>query len=167
MPLKEYRSKRDFKATSEPEASTPRGKAHGPVYVIQKHNASHLHYDLRLEQDGVLRSWAVPKPPVNKPGLKRLAVPVEDHPLGYEAFEGAIPEGQYGAGTVEIWDSGEYEPLERTEDKLIIRIKGRRLSGDFALIRIKDRKSAKPVWLFFKLALTPGESVEHEPSDGS
>ncbi len=166
MPLKEYRSKRDFKTTSEPEASTSGGKADGLIYVIQKHDASHLHYDLRLEQDGVLRSWAVPKPPVNKPGLKRLAVPVEDHPLGYESFEGSIPVGQYGAGTVEIWDSGRYEPLERSEDKLIVRIKGRRLSGDFALIRIKDRKSAKPVWLFFKLGQGPGESVERGPSDG-
>ncbi len=151
MPLKEYRSKRDFKATSEPAASRPADGGHGLVYVIQEHDASHLHYDLRLERDGVLKSWAVPKQPVNTPGTKRLAVPVEDHPLGYEKFEGTIPEGNYGAGTVRIWDSGEYEPLEEKEDRLIIRIKGRRLAGEFALVRIKDRKSAKPVWLFFKL----------------
>lgn len=158
MALKEYRSKRDFQVTAEPSGSRPKDGRDGLVYVIQKHDASHLHYDLRLEEDGRLKSWAVPKPPVDKPGVKRLAVPVEDHPLGYESFEGTIPEGQYGAGTVEIWDRGEYQPLERTEDRFIIRITGRRLNGDFALIRIKDRNKDKFLWLFFKLGDEPGRA---------
>ena len=116
------------------------------LYVIQKHDATHLHYDLRLEMDGVLKSWAVPKPPPTEPGVRRLAVQVEDHPLEYASFEGTIPEGEYGAGTVEIWDKGSYRLLERKEDKLTVDIRGERLKGIYYIIRFKDVKN----WLFFK-----------------
>ncbi len=96
--------------------------------------------------DGVLKSWAVPKTPPTEPGIKRLAVEVEDHPIGYAGFEGTIPEGEYGAGTVEIWDSGSYTLLERKENKITVDIQGERLKGIYYLIRFKDRKN----WLFFK-----------------
>jgi DNA ligase D-like protein (predicted 3'-phosphoesterase) len=118
----------------------------GNVYVIQKHSATHLHYDLRLEMDGVLKSWAVPKEPSTVPSVKRLAVQVEDHPVEYAAFEGTIPEGEYGAGTVEIWDKGTYKLIDRKEDKLIVDVDGKRLKGIFVLVRFKDQKN----WLFFK-----------------
>jgi len=116
------------------------------IYVIQRHEATHLHYDLRLEMDGVLKSWAVPKEPPTTPGVRRLAVQVEDHPVDYAEFEGVIPEGEYGAGTVEIWDKGTYKLLDRKEDKLIIEIAGNRLKGVYVLLRFKDKKN----WLFFK-----------------
>ena len=143
MPLKKYREKRDFNRTREPKGERV---GEGNIYVIQKHYASHLHYDLRLEMDGVLKSWAVPKTPPTEPGIRRLAVEVEDHPIEYADFEGAIPEGEYGAGTVEIWDKGSYTLLERKENKLMIEISGRRLDGVYYLIRFKGRKN----WLFFK-----------------
>lgn len=144
MGLEEYERKRNFERTKEPKAEIKhRG---GKIYVIQKHDASHLHYDLRLEMDGVLKSWAVPKEPPTVKGIKRLAVQVEDHPVEYANFEGVIPEGEYGAGTVEIWDKGSYILRERTEDKLVFEIQGKRLSGLYCLIRFKDKKN----WLFFK-----------------
>jgi DNA ligase D-like protein (predicted 3'-phosphoesterase) len=151
MSLKEYRQKRHFRRTSEPGASRSGSPGGGLVYVIQKHRASRLHFDLRLEEGGVLRSWAVPKVPVNKEGVKRLAVQVEDHPLGYEKFEGRIPEPEYGAGTVEIWDRGTYRPLESSPGKLVVEISGRRLGGRFALIRIRAKEGGDTSWLFFKL----------------
>jgi len=101
---------------------------------------------LRLEMDGVLKSWAVPKTPPTESGVKRLAVEVEDHPVEYANFEGTIPEGQYGAGTVEIWDKGRYILKERDEDKLVFEIKGAKLRGEYCLVRFKGRKN----WLFFK-----------------
>lgn len=118
----------------------------GKIYVIQKHDATHLHYDFRLEIDGVLKSWAIPKEPPTESGVKRLAVQVEDHPIEYATFEGTIPEGQYGAGTVEIWDKGEYVMKERNEDKLIFEIKGNKLKGLYCLVRFKGKEN----WLFFK-----------------
>lgn len=121
-------------------------------YLIHEHRSRRLHWDLRLEEDGVLKSWAVPKEPPAVPGVKRLAVRVEDHPLGYATFEGDIPEGNYGAGTVKIWDSGKYEPLESKEGKRVFEIRGQRLSGRYCLIRLRPRPGDKGEnWLFFKL----------------
>lgn len=143
MSLKDYQRKRDFEKTLEPRGETKRDG--GNLYVIQKHAATHLHYDLRLEMDGVLKSWAVPKTPPTQSGTRRLAVQVEDHPIDYADFEGTIPEGEYGAGTVEIWDKGEYSLRDGKEDKLILEIKGKRLQGIYCLIKFKDKN-----WLFFK-----------------
>jgi DNA ligase D-like protein (predicted 3'-phosphoesterase) len=149
MDLEEYRSKRDFRKTPEPSGDMgPRGGP-GRIYVIQKHYASHLHYDLRLEKDGVLKSWALPKGPPDRPDVKRLAVQTEDHPIAYADFEGIIPEGMYGAGKVEIWDRGTYEPIEEGEGKWVFRIMGDRLSGDYCLIRLRPKAGDKN-WLFFK-----------------
>ena len=116
------------------------------IYVIQKHIATHLHYDLRLEMDGILKSWAVPKEPPAKAGVRRLAIQVEDHPIEYAYFEGNISEGEYGAGKVEIWDKGTYQPVDKEENKLIIDINGNRLKGNYVLVRLKNQKN----WLFFK-----------------
>ena len=117
------------------------------TYVIQKHNASQLHYDLRLEHEGVLKSWAVPKEPPTIPGIKRLAVAVEDHELGYEEFEGEIPKGRYGAGKVEIWDKGHYEPEKFDKDHIIINVSGKKLKGRYLLVKLKGQDKN---WLFFK-----------------
>lgn len=114
-------------------------------FVVQKHKASHLHYDFRLELDGVLKSWAIPKEPPDKPGVKRLAIEVDDHPLSYIDFEGVIPGGMYGAGKVEIWDKGDYELVKREPSKLEVILKGKKLKGNYILIRFKEN------WLFFRL----------------
>jgi len=116
------------------------------IFVIQKHAARRLHYDLRLEMDGVLKSWAVPKEPPKTPGIKRLAVQVEDHPIEYANFEGIIPEGHYGAGKVEIWDKGSYVLKEKTNDKIVFKLNGEKLKGTYVLLRFKGDKN----WLFFK-----------------
>jgi len=144
MGLKEYWKKRDFEKTSEPKSDEKTSE--GNIYVVQKHQARRLHYDLRLEMDGVLKSWAIPKEPPAESGVKRLAVEVEDHPVNYANFEGTIPEDQYGAGTVEIWDKGQYVLKERDEDKLVFEIKGNKLRGDYCLVRFKGKEN----WLFFK-----------------
>src|SRR4030043_1141169 len=136
MSLKEYEKKRDFRKTLEPRASTAREKQGSLVYVIQKHKASHLHYDLRLEEGGVPKAWAIPKLPPQEENVRRLAVETEDHPLGYQDFGGVIPEGEYGAGKVEIWDQGAYLSLERNPGKRIIEIKGHKLFGRYALIKL-------------------------------
>ena len=117
-------------------------------YVIQKHNASHLHYDLRLEMDGVLRSWAIPKEPISD-GTKRLAIQVPDHNLEYGDFEGIIPEGEYGAGTVKIWDKGTYEVISKKDTKIIFNINGNRLQGEYCLVKISYQNKDN-CWLFFK-----------------
>src|SRR5216110_39267 len=132
--LKEYRRKRDPKKTAEPFGKTKkRGKQ--PVFVIQRHDARRLHYDFRLERDGALASWAVPKGVPLEPGQRALAVHVEDHPLDYASFEGEIPKGQYGAGTVEIWDRGTYELVEEKPDGgLTVRLHGERLDGTWTLV---------------------------------
>jgi len=145
MPLEEYRKKRNFKKTNEPGEKVKLGENN--IYVIQKHDASHLHYDLRLEMDGVLKSWAIPKSPPTEKGVKRLAVETEDHPVDYADFEGMIPEGQYGAGTVKIWDKGTYKLEKRKDDEIIIRINGKKLKGRYCLIKFKGQEKN---WLFFK-----------------
>lgn len=153
MSIKEYAKKRDFAKTPEPAGeSAPKSRAEGLLYVIQKHAASRLHYDLRLEENGVLASWAIPKAPPMTEGEKRLAVRTEDHPLDYADFEGVIPVSEYGAGTVAIWDRGTYAAIETTASKRIVDIRGRKLNGRYALIRIKPRAGEKDVnWLFFRM----------------
>lgn len=147
MSLFEYKKKRNFEKSSEPKDEIKRSKK--LIYVIQKHSASHLHYDLRLEFDGVLKSWAIPKLPPRRKGLKRLAIQVEDHPLGYEKFIGIIPEGNYGAGKVEIWDKGTFSVVEKEKNTIVVDIKGEKLEGDYCLVRTKFQ-GKKNNWIFFK-----------------
>lgn len=150
MGLKEYKKKRDFTKTGESAESRAKdNKCQDLIYVIQKHDASHLHYDLRLEMDGVLKSWAVPKEPTMEANVKRLAVAVEDHPLGYENFSGEIPEGEYGAGTVEIWDKGTYRLMEKSAKSYVVEINGNKLRGVFYLVKLKPGQDPKN-WLFFR-----------------
>ena len=151
MSLKEYKQKRNFSKTQEPSDSKAKQKGKGLIYVIQRHHASHLHYDLRLEEEGVLKSWAIPKSPPEETGVRRLAVRTEDHPLGYEDFEGIIPEGEYGAGKVETWDRGDYFPIESDSAKRVIEIKGNKIKGRYALIKLKPKTPDDKNWLFFKL----------------
>src|SRR5215469_14884929 len=153
MSLNEYRRKRVFSQTPEPEPSPP--KDHGNRFFIQRHSARRLHYDLRLEMDGALRSWALPHGPTLDPSIKRLAVQVEDHPMEYGNFEGTIPSGNYGAGKVTLWDRGTYEwlgpktPAQQWESgDLKIRFHGRRIVGEFALVRTKRAKGKD--WLLIK-----------------
>jgi DNA ligase D-like protein (predicted 3'-phosphoesterase) len=158
--LKEYRQKRDFQKTPEPSpGKKKRGKE--PIFVIQKHQARTLHYDFRLEAAGVLNSWAVPKGPSLDPREKRLAVPTEDHPLAYRDFEGVIPEGEYGAGTVIVWDTGVYRnlkekngkeiPLEQCleEGHITVWLEGKKIKGGYALIRTGKEKDRR--WLLVKM----------------
>ncbi len=119
------------------------------IYSIQKHDASNLHYDLRLEKDGVLKSWAIPKGPSDDPSDKRLAIETEDHPLDYADFEGEIEEGKYGAGKVVLWDEGTYEIIVWEENKIIIDINGEKLDGKYVLIRFKPEEEPEN-WLLFK-----------------
>jgi DNA ligase D-like protein (predicted 3'-phosphoesterase) len=116
-----------------------------PRFVVHRHDASRLHWDLRLEREGVLKSWAVPKEPPVDPGVKRLAVEVEDHELDHIDFEGEIPEGEYGAGTVSIWDGGTYELLSEHDRRLKLALRGRRLRGEYALVPLEGKN-----WLFFR-----------------
>src|SRR3954465_2958790 len=155
MALEEYKKKRRFEATPEPPPKV--GKRDEHRFVVQKHHASHLHYDFRLEMDGVLKSWAVPKGPSLDPGDKRLAMMVEDHPVSYFDFEGIIPEGNYGAGTVQGWDVGTWEPLGDahamlTKGDLKFRLDGEKLKGDFVLARMRSRRpgSKGNEWLLIK-----------------
>ena len=145
MPLEKYNKIRNFKKTDEPIGKEKFGKNN--IYVIQEHDASHLHYDLRLEMNGILRSWAIPKTPPIEKGVKRLAVETENHPVDYADFEGTIPEGQYGAGNVKIWDRGIYELVVKKDDQIIVRINGNRLKGRYCLIKFKGQEKN---WLFFK-----------------
>jgi DNA ligase D-like protein (predicted 3'-phosphoesterase) len=118
------------------------------IFVIHRHEARRLHWDLRLEMNGVLKSWAVPKEPPAERGVKRLAIMVEDHPLEYANFQGVIPEGHYGAGKVEIWDKGTYKPIEVTDRKIVFQLNGEKLKGEYVLL--KYDKSGENNWLFFK-----------------
>jgi len=143
MNLKEYRAKRDFKKTYE-----PRGEQQGEGktrFVVQRHRASHLHYDFRLEMDGILKSWAIPKAIPIEPGIRRLAIEVEDHPIEYIDFAGKIPEGEYGAGTVEIWDKGEYKLDNKVTDRIEITLIGEKLLGGYILVHTDGKN-----WLLFK-----------------
>lgn len=115
--------------------------------MVQEHHASRLHWDFRLEMDGVLKSWAVPKTPPTKPGVRRLAVAVEDHDLDYIDFEGTIPEGEYGAGSVVIWDRGTYEIESRRPEKLVFELHGERMSGRYTMVHFTDKDEN---WLLFK-----------------
>lgn len=153
-PLAEYKRKRNFKRTTEPDAERGRASKKDLIFVVQEHHASHLHYDFRLEWDGVLKSWAVPKGPSLDPGQKRLAVQVEDHPLQYAKFQGTIPKGEYGAGEVYRWDYGTWSPGEDVnkglrKGHLDFSLKGKKLNGKFVLVRTRS-KSAKPNWLLIK-----------------
>jgi bifunctional non-homologous end joining protein LigD len=152
--LAAYHAKRDFGRTSEPKGDETASS--GSSFVIQKHDATRLHYDLRLELDGVMKSWAVTKGPSLLPGEKRLAVHVEDHPIEYNAFEGTIPKGQYGGGTVMIWDRGRWEPVGDPhkgygKGHLEFRLHGEKLSGAWHLVRMKKRQGERQEpWLLMK-----------------
>lgn len=157
MPLERYSEKRKFDKTPEPPARAPESKGAQLQFCVQRHHASHLHYDLRLEVDGVLKSWAVPKGPTLDPADKRLAMMVEDHPMDYGGFEGVIPKGNYGAGSVMLWDRGTYRllgdlPVEQQLGKgdFKFHLSGQKLHGDFALVRIKNPKGKGNEWLLLK-----------------
>lgn len=159
--LREYKNKRDFKKTTEPRGGK-KGSSDKPRFVIQKHDASNLHYDFRLEIEGVMKSWAIPKGPSTDPSDKRMAVNTEDHPLEYADFEGVIPEDQYGAGTVIVWDGGTYDNLRKDKDddslsmqdsfddgKVEVWLHGKKLSGGYVLIKTGGKDDDK--WLFKKM----------------
>jgi bifunctional non-homologous end joining protein LigD len=163
MSLRSYHAKRDLKRTPEPGGSSRKKAAKALIFVVQRHKASHLHYDFRLEMDGVLKSWAVPKGPSLSPSDRRLAMMVEDHPYDYKDFHGVIPAGNYGAGIVEIWDHGTYVPVDPKhapisereamsalrKGSLKVRLHGRKLKGEFALVRMKTDDAAN-AWLLIK-----------------
>lgn len=158
---KKYEEKRDLKESPEPKSSGKKSTSgSNPLFVIQKHDASNLHYDFRLEIDGTLKSWAVPKGPSTDPSEKRLAVPVEDHPIDYADFEGVIPEDEYGAGTVMIWDKGTFKNIKEKDGKTVplnkcienhrleIYLEGDKISGGYALFKAKNMDGN---WLLVKM----------------
>lgn len=151
MSLKEYKKKRDFTKTKEPKSKVKSSKGKKKIFVVHSHFARSHHYDLRLEINGVLKSWAVPKEPPKTKTTKRLAIQVEDHPLEYAKFKGEIPEGQYGAGKVEIWDSGTYELEDKNQSKIVLNLKGRKLIGKYVLVKTKYGAKPEKSWLFFKV----------------
>src|SRR6184192_2210691 len=164
--LSEYKRKRDPKETPEPFGGE-KGKTKEPIFVVQRHDARRLHYDFRLERNGALASWAVPKGVPLEPGQRVLAVHVEDHPLDYATFAGEIPKGNYGAGTVEIWDNGTYELLEEKRDGgLTVRLHGKRLEGTWTLVPAKLDGDPKN-WLLIKKrdegSAEPSERREYQP----
>lgn len=161
--LKDYHKKRDFDRTAEPFGGDRR-KSDGRIFMVHKHDASNLHYDFRIEIDGVLKSWAVPKGPSTDPSEKRMAIQTEDHPIEYADFEGVIPEDQYGGGTVMVWDAGTYRNLKAEvendkdkksisdaydEGKMTIWLEGKKLSGGYALIQTKRDKGKQ--WMMIKM----------------
>lgn len=161
MALTQYKKKRNFKETSEPAGKLKR-PASKLQFVVQRHKATRLHYDFRLEMDGVLKSWAVPKGPSMNPQDKRLAMMVEDHPYDYKDFKGVIPEGNYGAGIVEIWDQGNYSDIDDSDAKtaekklkaglksgdLKFKLSGKKLKGEFVLVKLKNAEDNS--WLLIK-----------------
>src|SRR5271170_3190235 len=155
MSLKKYAEKRHFDRTPEPAPQSADARPHALEYCVQRHHATNLHYDLRLEVDGALKSWAVPKGPTLDPASKRLAMMVEDHPIEYGSFEGVIPKGNYGAGSVMLWDRGSYDLLgDATAEEQLARgdfkfhLNGEKIRGDFALVRTKRGKGNE--WLLLK-----------------
>ena len=160
--MKSYNEKRDFNKTKEPKDEPSAKKNDKPIFVIQKHNATNLHYDFRLEIHNTLKSWSVPKGPSTDPSVKRMAIPTEDHPLAYADFEGTIPEGEYGGGTVMIWDTGTIESNKKDEEGNIlsleesfdngsieVTLKGKKLKGGFNLVEMKGGRM-KGNWLLMK-----------------
>lgn len=153
MDLNKYNQKRDFDSTTEPNGEIKKSK-NELIFVVQKHSASHLHYDFRLEMNGVLKSWAIPKGPSMNPEEKRLAILVENHPYAYKDFEGVIPEGNYGAGKVIVWDNGTYSLVDGQDKEglksghLSFILNGKKLKGEFALVRLKIKQ--KNAWLLIK-----------------
>ncbi|WP_203293391.1 DNA polymerase ligase N-terminal domain-containing protein [Luteirhabdus pelagi] len=158
----DYTNKRDFNKTKEPKGGLKKGNPDTPVFVIQKHDATNLHYDFRLEIDGTLKSWSVPKGPSTDPSVKRMAIPTEDHPLEYADFEGTIPEGEYGGGTVMIWDRGTFKNIKKNDEgeeidllksydmgTVEISLQGEKLKGAYALIKMKSG-NMKGNWLLIK-----------------
>jgi len=149
--LAEYNRKRRFDVTPEPPGRAGKTRARALAFVVQKHRASHLHYDFRIEHEGVMLSWAVAKGPSLDPGVRRLAMMTEPHPMDYNDFEGVIPEGEYGGGTVMIWDRGTWEPESPDVDRALakgdlkMRLHGRKLKGSWVLVRMRDRQ-----WLLIK-----------------
>ena len=170
--LQTYREKRDFSVTPEPPPATSRARKkaaeNGRLFVIQKHAASHLHYDLRLEMNGVLKSWAVPKGPPYELGEKRLAMAVEDHPMEYARFEGIIPKGQYGGGTVMVWDIGAYDVMDGNywQGKLHLFLHGKKLKGEWVLVRSGESDGKKQGWLLIK-AGAPMKPLSSKQDDRS
>src|SRR5207302_1122913 len=169
MPLEEYAAKRRFENTPEPAPAKIPSKNSANYFCVQRHDATRLHYDFRLAIDGVLKSWAVPKGPTLDPGVKHLAAHVEDHPVEYGDFEGNIPKGNYGAGSVMLWDSGEFDLLgdvpadaQLARGDLKFRLHGEKLNGDFALVHMKGRGKGNE-WLLLKKRdefAVPGWDVE-------
>lgn len=182
MALTLYNKKRNFKETSEPSGKVNKNVSE-LIFVIQRHKASRLHYDFRLELDGVLKSWAVPKGPSLNPKDKRLAMMVEDHPYDYKDFTGTIPEGNYGAGIVEIWDKGTYTDIENSEKAQVVKnlraglkagnlkfqLFGKKLKGEFALVKLKGKEDNS--WLLIKhndrYAVTTDYSSEEDTPKNS
>jgi len=160
VPLAKYKKKRRFGVTPEPAGSDQRAekKAASLIYVVQKHRASHLHYDFRLEWRGVLLSWAIPKGPSLDPAVKRLAMQVEDHPIEYASFEGVIPEGEYGGGTVMVWDQGTWEPEQADVNSALQKgdlkftLHGQKLKGSWVLVRTRGygKSDGRSSWLLIK-----------------
>ena len=180
MALKNYNAKRKFTQTEEPEGKLKKGNKKELIFVVQRHAASRLHYDFRLEMEGVLKSWAIPKGPSLDPNDKRLAMMVEDHPYEYKDFEGSIPKGNYGAGQVEIWDNGTYKPIKERkssdqkevlkqleEGSLKIIMQGKKLKGEFTLVKMKNAEDN--AWLLIKhsdkFAKVPYEAEKHTNPD--
>lgn len=160
--LSDYRDKRNFSSTDEPDGSSARSGSDKPIFVIQEHDATNLHYDFRLEIDGTLKSWSVPKGPSTDPRVRRLAIQTEDHPLDYADFEGMIPEGEYGGGAALVWDTGPFDNLreEKSDDgtgmaeawdegKIEVRLHGEKLHGGYAIIRTGAKSEGK--WLLIKM----------------
>lgn len=167
--LAEYAKKRNFRKTPEPSGKKRTAKTGALSFVVQEHHASHLHYDFRLELNGVLKSWAVPKGPIMDRSVKRLAIEVEDHPLEYGKFHGTIPKGEYGAGEVFIWDKGRWEPkgdpaAALRKGHLDFTLKGKKLKGEWMLLRTKRPDGGKNQWLLMYRGREKTDTAEEEPT---